>query len=116
MKNGNAQDIARQDFEACGKTFQTSTMRKTFLYTMDWANIHTIQSVEIGKWGVEPTHQSVFALMGNGIFMSDGPVWSHARKTLRPVFEKSQFEDLENKSFEAFFKNAEAYSEGWVDN
>ena len=32
--------------------------------------------------------------MGNGIFVTDGPVWDHARRTLRPVFQRAQMSDF----------------------
>ncbi|KUJ18014.1 cytochrome P450 alkane hydroxylase-like protein [Mollisia scopiformis] len=100
MKDGNLLEVTRQDFEACGKTFETCVMGVRTIYTMEWANIHTVQSVEFESWGVRPLRASIAAMMGNGITVSDGPTWSHARKTLRPIFQKSQFKDLEKMAFE----------------
>lgn len=38
---------------------------------------------------------AVGALLGDGIFTTDGAFWSHSRAMLRPTFEKSQITDLE---------------------
>ena len=103
QRDGNASEAARQDFETHGKTYQSYIMGRTTIHTMEWANIHTVQSLEFEKWGVHPSRKGVAILMGNGITVSDGPTWSHARKTLRPVFRKSQFKDLEERAFEKHF-------------
>jgi hypothetical protein len=100
QEDGRALTAAGEDFAAYGKTFKSSTLGMTTIHTMEWANIHAVQSIEFDKWGVEPLRQSVSAMMGNGITVSDGAAWSHARKTLRPVFKKAQLDDLEEKASE----------------
>lgn len=100
LKDGASQTAAAEDFAACGKTFKSCTMGVTTIYTMEWENIHAVQSLEFEKWGVAPLRRSVAAMMGNGITISDGATWSHARKTLRPVFKKAQFNNLEKMAFD----------------
>lgn len=36
----------------------------------------------------------VSAKIGNGVAVSDGSVWSHARKALRPIFKKTHSDGL----------------------
>lgn len=100
IRDGYAQRAAGEDFAACGKTFKSCTMGTATIYTMEWANINAVQSLEFEKWGVEPLRKGIAVIMGNGITLSDGATWSHARKTLSPVFQKSQFEELEKRAFE----------------
>lgn len=54
--------------------------------------------------GGPPNTRQCFCYDGGGITVSDGPTWSHARKTLRPVFQISQFTDLEKNTFEKHFQ------------
>jgi hypothetical protein len=103
QKDGNASAIAGKDFETYGKTYQSCIMGLTTIHTMEWANLHTVQSLEFEKWGVNPLRKSTATMLGNGITISDGPAWSHARKSLRPVFQKSQFKLLEERGFEKHF-------------
>lgn len=39
--------------------------------------------------------EAVDALLGDGIFTTDGAFWLHSRAMLRPAFEKSQVADLD---------------------
>jgi hypothetical protein len=111
--DGNASETARQDFETHGKTYQSYIMGRTTIHTMEWANIHTVQSLEFERWGVHPSRKGVAILMGNGIIISDGPIWSHARKA---SVSKIPIQGFRGKSLrEALFKIVEAHSEGRFD-
>lgn len=95
MRDGNMMEVARQNFESCGKTFQAKLMGRKVLYTMDPQNIQTAVALEFEKFGVEPLRQATSSTwMGKGIFVTDGPVWDHARRTLRPVFHRAQVGNL----------------------
>lgn len=99
MEDGNLMQVASRHFRSYGKTFEARMMGKTILYTMDSDNIHTILVLEFKKFGVEPTRRPASAKwMGRGIFVTDGQVWAHARKTLKPIFQKAQIGNL--SSFE----------------
>lgn len=95
MHDGILMQFARQNFKTYGKTFRAKLMGKTVLYTMDPHNIQTVVALEFEKFGVEPLRQATSgSWMGKGIFVTDGQVWDHARKTLRPVFHRAQVGNL----------------------
>ena len=95
MAQGNLMDMSRRNFIEYGKTFQANLMGTTVLYTMDSQNIQTVTSLQFAKFGVEPLRKAASEKwMGNGIFTRDGPVWEHARQTLKPVFQRAQIGNL----------------------
>ena len=95
MQNGNLMEVMRQIFESYGTTFRAKIMGKTVLYTMDVQNIQAVVALEFEKFGVEPLRQATSGTwMGKGIFVTDGPVWDHARRTLRPIFHRAQVGNL----------------------
>ena len=82
-------------FRVHGKTFQARLWGQTIIYTIDVANIQAIHTTEFDHFGVEPIRKSVNqGWIGDGIFVSDGPLWKHSRNFLKPAFSKSQFADL----------------------
>ena len=95
MAQGNLTDSSRRNFKEYGKTFQANLMGTTVLYTMDSQNIQTVTAREFAKFGVEPLRKAASEKwMGNGIFTTDGPIWEHARQTLKPVFQRAQIGNL----------------------
>ena len=95
MKEGNIMYVARRNFRLYGKTFMARAMGKTILYTMDSDNIHAIVALEFDKFGVEPVRRPASEKwMGQGIFVTDGHTWDHARRTLKPVFQRAQIGEL----------------------
>ena len=95
MAQGNLMQAAREDFSQYGKTFEATLMGTTVIYTMDPQNIQTVTALEVDKFGVEPTRKAASSRwLGHGIFVADGPVWDHARRTLKPVFQRAQIGNL----------------------
>lgn len=85
----------QQLFRAYGKTFQAKIWGQTIVYTIDSTNIQFIHTREFKSFGVEPIRKTVNqGWMGDGIFVSDGPIWKHSRTLLKPAFSKNQFADL----------------------
>lgn len=85
----------QQLFQTYGKTFQATLWGQNLVYTIDPANIKAIHTVEFNNFGVEPIRKPVNqGWIGDGIFMSDGPVWKHSRTLLKPVFSKGQYANL----------------------
>ena len=85
----------QQLFRAYGKTFQATIWGQTIVYTIDAANVQVVHTREFKSFGVEPIRKTVNqGWMGDGIFVSDGPIWKHSRTLLRPTFSKEQFADL----------------------
>ena len=95
MAQGNLMEMMGRNFAAYGKTFEASIIGKTVIYTMDPQNIQAVTALEFDKFGVEPLRKAASSKwMGNGIFVTDGAVWDHARRTLKPVFQRAQISNF----------------------
>lgn len=93
----------QQLFGICGKTFQATVWGQTIVYTIDAANIQFVHTREFKNFGVEPIRKTVNqGWMGDGIFVSDGPVWKHSRTLLKPAFSKNQYGNI--SSFDVHVK------------
>jgi cytochrome P450 len=80
---------------AGGKTFEANIVGKKTLMTMDSKNIQTITATQLDKFRVEPTRGRMSnGWWGKGVFFSDDPHWSIGRKTIKPIFLRSQIGDL----------------------
>ncbi|GAB7365595.1 hypothetical protein MBLNU230_g6665t2 [Neophaeotheca triangularis] len=65
------------------------------VFTNDPENIKHLLVTGFEDWAVKPTRAAaVGALLGNGIFTTDGAIWAHSRALLRPNFEKHQTSNL----------------------
>lgn len=85
----------QQLFRQYGKTFQATLWGQTIVYTIDAANIQFVHTRNFKNFAVEPIRKTVNqGWMGDGIFVSDGPIWKHSRTLLKPYFSKDQFADL----------------------
>lgn len=76
-----------------GKTFvfKAALSKAPNILSIDAENVKCIMSTRMGDWAVKDLRQSaVGALLGNGIFTTDGAFWSHSRSLLRPQFEGKQ--------------------------
>ena len=62
--------------------------------TTEVENIKTILTLDFNSWGVGKTRRVVVPLLGEGIFSADGSGWRHSRDMLRPIFVRSQLNDL----------------------
>ena len=94
-RNGALLSTLQNLFRVHGKTFQATMWGQTIIYTIDVANVQAIHTTEFDHFGVEAIRKSVNQRwVGDGIFVSDGPVWKQSRNLLKPAFSKSQFADL----------------------
>ena len=66
------------------------------ILTTSPANIKAILATQFADYGKGPEFARDWKdFLGRGIFVVDGEEWSQARKTARPAFAKSKFEDLD---------------------
>ncbi|KAH8594113.1 cytochrome P450 [Bisporella sp. PMI_857] len=101
MGKGNAVAYVGSYFSKYGKTFQTISRRKPEIYTMDHRVIQTALSLEFDKFGIEANRKLVFEpLMSDGLLVSDGMQWVHARVSVKPVFS-----GIRNSGIETFKKH-----------
>jgi cytochrome P450 len=78
-----------------GKTFQLSTLiAQPAIITIDPANIRVVNTAK--EYGVEPARLSGMEYFcGRGFLTTDGELWQHSRKMLKPGFAKSNLMDLD---------------------
>lgn len=63
--------------------------------TRDHEIIKTVLSTHFKDYGLDTERKKALkALLGNGIFATDGPSWAHSRALLRPQFTRTQLMDL----------------------
>jgi hypothetical protein len=75
-------------------TVVIKTLGPPLSFTIEAGNIKIILSQNFDSWGVGNSRQVVVPLLGEGIFSSDGSRWRHSRDMLRPIFVRSQLDDL----------------------
>ena len=82
-------------FHRYGKTFEAHVFGQTVIYTSDVENIQAINTTEFENFGVEGIRKQANASwIGEGVFVSDGDIWKHARKVVMPIFARKQIADL----------------------
>lgn len=75
-------------------TVWTKLMGTKIFLTDDPENIKTILATSFHDYSVGHERiKALSALIGQGIFTSDGPVWKHSRDMLRPCFERHHVAD-----------------------
>lgn len=77
-----------------GITWSGSMMGQTFFNTIDPENVKAILATNFNDFGIGQRHEAFGALLGRGIFTSDGAQWEHSRALVRPNFTRSQVADL----------------------
>ena len=75
-------------------TFAVKLVRLTLVITAEPENIKSVLSVNFNSWGIGRSRDILVPLLGKGIFSSDGDGWRHSRDRLRPIFVRSQLNDL----------------------
>ena len=75
-------------------TLVVKILRQPVIFTTEVENIKTILAQSFDSWGVGNSRQTVVPLLGEGIFSADGTRWRHSRDMLRPIFVRSQLNDL----------------------
>lgn len=77
--------------------YHALTGAPTSVITCDPENIKTVLATSFHDFELGNERYEAFsALLGDGIFTTDGKMWEHARALLRPQFTKGQIEDLED--------------------
>ncbi|CAI6340176.1 unnamed protein product [Periconia digitata] len=76
-------------------TYRTRMLTQPFIVTCEPANIQTILSLRFKDYSLGNRIDSFHALLGDGIFNSDGATWARSRALLRPSFARDRVSDLE---------------------
>ncbi|KAI9848467.1 MAG: hypothetical protein M1837_000262 [Sclerophora amabilis] len=84
-------------YQAMGRTTYQSIMLGTnVINTVHPTNVKAILSSKFEDFDIGPKRREAMShLLGNGIFMVDGPKWEKLRALMRPNFVKRLFTDLE---------------------
>ena len=69
-------------------------MGTRIITTREPENIKAILAVNFDHYGIEPLRKGLVTFLGKGIFVVDGAAWTHSRSVLRPIFTRSQLNDL----------------------
>lgn len=78
-----------------GNTFQTYSLGRKVIYTIDPENVKSVLSLDIGNYAAGPGRYALVGpLIGHSIFTSDGAFWKHARAEVKPIFAHPQTADL----------------------
>ena len=92
---GDYKNMLQSFFRHYGKTFESHVLGQTVIYTSEVENIQAINTTEFENFGVEGIRRQANASwIGEGVFVSDGEVWKHARKIVLPIFGRKQIADL----------------------
>ncbi|GAB7354215.1 hypothetical protein MBLNU459_g4759t2 [Dothideomycetes sp. NU459] len=81
-------------FEEMGETWGQGFLNYRTLITADPANIEAILSSQFKDFELGTRRPSFFPLLGEGIFIQDGPAWKHSREMLRPQFSRNRVQDV----------------------
>ncbi|KAL8960511.1 MAG: hypothetical protein Q9183_005453, partial [Haloplaca sp. 2 TL-2023] len=89
-----------EQFRQNGSTFQSKTLGRTTVFTIEPRNLQSVFSTNFSAWGVEPMRLFAFEpFVGKGIMCSDGASWEHSRALIKPTFARTQIADLHLDSF-----------------
>lgn len=91
-------DILMPRFKAIGHNtyIAPGLLGEEILNTIDARNVQAILATNFKDWVTGPRRREQFgAVLGNGIFNSDGSEWAHYRGLLRPLFARENINDLE---------------------
>ncbi|RDW84414.1 hypothetical protein BP6252_02004 [Coleophoma cylindrospora] len=111
-------DFVRKRFNDNGNTHRIHSLFRTVVSTAEPENIQAILATQFHDFNLGPArHGNLFALLGNGIFNSDGEPWAHYRAQLKPQFTRDQVSDLEaaDRHLNILYKALpEESSAGWT--
>lgn len=103
MKSGTVISTVDSYFPKYGKTFQSNSFGTTVINTTDPKVIQYVLAVGFDKFGVEATRKVVLEpIMKDGVFVSDGQEWVHARASVKQIFS-----GVRNSSVESIEKHVE---------
>ena len=87
MRRGKVIPTVDGYFPKYGKTFQSNAWGTTVINTADPKVIQVVLATEFDKFGVEDTRKAILEpIMKDGIFVSDGQAWVHARASVKQIF------------------------------
>ncbi|PQE30020.1 cytochrome P450 alkane hydroxylase protein [Rutstroemia sp. NJR-2017a WRK4] len=77
-----------------GMTVDHVTLAKHSFSTIEPENIQCLLSGKFEDYSFGTRKQLMYALLGDGIFVQEGPEWKHSRELLRPQFNFREYGDL----------------------
>ena len=110
-RNHRFLEMFRDVFNEYGSTWATSSMLKgSMIITNEPENLRAVQATNFDDWDTASARLALKPLLGDSVFMSDGPAWSHGRALLRPIFAKERMSDLAQleEHVQAFLRNIPA--------
>ena len=88
-------DEVLKDKERLGNTYANQILGRDIIATHEPQNLKTILSLKFKDYGIGNRIDSLGALLGHGIFTSDGEAWVQSRALIRPNFTREQVADLD---------------------
>lgn len=79
LKAKKVLDSAKQRFEEFGNTYSVVTLGTKLVVTREPENIKAMLATNFKDFGIGQRYRSLGALLGQGIFTSDGALWEHSR-------------------------------------
>ncbi|KAE8382736.1 cytochrome P450 [Aspergillus bertholletiae] len=100
-------------------TFRVLQAGRENFFTADPKNIQAMLATQFNDFGIGDMRRNAAATMiHRGIFISDGPDWSHSRSLLRPQFTRTQINNLqlEERHIQNAFRAMPTQPNGWTSN
>jgi cytochrome P450 len=96
LKNGNYLEGYRGHFKTHGNTFEAKVLGAKAIFTVEPENIRTVLSTKFEDFDDDSQRRNAWAsVLGHSIFTTERAGWSESRRLLRPIFAKSQINNLE---------------------
>ncbi|KAI9375367.1 cytochrome P450 [Aspergillus egyptiacus] len=77
-------------------TFSIRQMGRESIFTCDPANVQAMLATKFKDFELGPARRhTLYSMLGEGTFTSDGEAWMRSRALLRPQFSREQVSDLE---------------------
>ena len=94
IQDGESFSFEQRLFHEYGKTFQANSWGHKKIYTMQPENLQTALGNQFSKFAVGSLRETFLKpFMEKSIFTADGPVWSHSRSLIKPIFQRAQITD-----------------------
>jgi cytochrome P450 len=77
-----------------GWTFSSNLLGAKSWGTVEPRNLEVMMGSKFEEWGLGPRRPIMFPVVGEGIFIQEGPAWKHSREVLRPQFAYGQYDDM----------------------
>jgi len=94
-KNKQVLEMSLKRTQENGYTWSASMLGRSFYNSSDPENIKALLATNFKDFGLGDRIRPFGALLGSGIFTTDGAQWEHSRALIRPNFTRSQVADLE---------------------